>query len=81
MNLYLVEYFVIMLNVCLSHGLGYKAKKAIYIVTAIQLILIVILRSPIDGFWPDTENYLNTFKYFNSYVSFKQICTTGWNRE
>lgn len=78
MNLYLVEYFVIMLNVCLSHGLGYKAKKAIYIVTAIQLILIVILRSPIDGFWPDTENYLNTFKYFNSYVSFKQICTTGW---
>ena len=78
MNLYLIEYGILMFNVFLSHGFSKKGKKKIYIISALQLILITILRSPFDTAWPDTGNYINTLTYFNKTITWAEIFHVGW---
>lgn len=78
MNVYIAEYFILMLNVFLSHGFSDKGRKRLYIVSSIELILIAILRSQYDTAWPDTSNYVDTLNYLNNTISLKDVLTTGW---
>lgn len=78
MNLYLIEYGILMLNVFLSHGFSRSGKRKIYIISALQLILITILRSPLDTSWPDTENYISTLTYLNKTITWPEIFHAGW---
>lgn len=78
MNLYLVEFYILLFNVLLSHGFGNEGKKNLFILSCGQLILITILRSSFDSNWPDTINYINTFNYIKNTFSWKQCFNNSW---
>lgn len=78
MNIYIIQYFLLGLHTFLSRGFRAKGKKRLYLIGCVELLLLVILRSPTDANWPDSIRYLDRFTYFNSHVAWSDILETGW---